>query len=194
MYWMITVRLCWPRSVSAISRYSTIQDVLKDGENDENAIRQFSDALQSRASGTAVFDFEGEKQFLTFMPLMQKHNWYYVSVIPLSMVEKDGTAIIMHTMKMAFIITAAIVFSVAVIAVFFLLRNKKRRDYERYVQNINEAIAQNIDTAIFIVDGHTGQVEYAFENAEKILGIKPQNLGKTAAGVPAAFMRRYAVS
>ena len=28
------------------------------------------------------------------------------------------------------------------------------------------------------MDGHTGQVEYAFENAEKILGIKPQNLGR----------------
>ena len=113
-----------PVRFSYLQIYSTIQDVLKDGENDENSIRQFSDALQSRASGTAVFDFEGEKQFLTFMPLMQKENWYYVSVIPLSMVEKDGTAIIMHTIKMAFIITAAIVFSVAVIVVF-LLRNKK---------------------------------------------------------------------
>ena len=123
-----------PVRFSYLQIYSTIQDVLKDGENDEESIRKFSAALRSQASGTAVFDFEGEKQFLTFMPLMQKHNWYYVSVIPLSMVEKDGTAIIMHTMKMAFIITAAIVFSVAVIAAFFLLRNKKRRDYERYVQ------------------------------------------------------------
>ena len=65
------------------------------------------------------------------MPLMQKENWYYVSVIPLSMVEKDGTAIIMHTIKMAFIITTAIAFSVAAVSVVFLLRNKKRRDYER---------------------------------------------------------------
>ena len=117
-----------PVRFSYLQIYSTIQDVLKDGENDEESIRKFSAALRSQASGMAVFDFEGEKQFLTFMPLMQKQNWYYVSVIPLSMVEKDGTAIIMHTMKMAFIITAAIVFSVAVIAAFFLLRNKKRRD------------------------------------------------------------------
>ena len=176
-----------PVRFSYLQIYSTIQDVLKDGENDEESIRKFSAALRSQASGTAVFDFEGEKQFLTFMPLMQKQNWYYVSVIPLSMVEKDGTAIIMHTMKMAFIITAAIVFSVAVIAAFFLLRNKKRRDYERYVQNINEAIAQNIDTAIFIVDGHTGHVEYAFENAEKILGIKPQNLGEDCGRCSGSF-------
>lgn len=178
-----------PVRFSYLQIYSTIQDVLKDGGNDENAIRQFSDALQSRASGTAVFDFEGEKQFLTFMPLMQKENWYYVSVIPLSMVEKDGTAIIMHTIKMAFIITTAIAFSVAAVSVVFLLRNKKRRDYERYVQNINEAIAQNIDTAIFIVDGHTGQVEYAFENAEKILGIKPQNLEKDWGGEDSSFYK-----
>ena len=138
--------MCWPRSVSAISRYIVrFKDVLKDGGNDENSIRQFSDALQSRASGTAVFDFEGEKQFLTFMPLMQKHNWYYVSVIPLSMVEKDGTAIIMHTMKMAFIITAAIVFSVAVIAaVIFCCAIKKEGTTNGYVQNINEAIAQTL--------------------------------------------------
>ena len=97
-------------ALSYLQIYSTIQDVLKDGENDENAIRQFSDALQSRASGTAVFDFEGEKQFLTFMPLMQKENWYYVSVIPLSMVEKDGTAIIMHTIKNGFYHNHAIAF------------------------------------------------------------------------------------
>ena len=39
------------------------------------------------------------------------------------------------------------------------------------------------------MDGHTGQVEYAFENAEKILGIKPQNLEKIGAGRTAAFYK-----
>ena len=73
-----------PVRFSYLQIYSTIQDVLKDGENDEESIRKFSAALRSQASGTAVFDFEGEKQFLTFMPLMQKQNWYYVSVIPVS--------------------------------------------------------------------------------------------------------------
>ncbi|MDC7290352.1 ATP-binding protein [Blautia schinkii] len=176
-----------PVRFSYLQIYSTIQDVLKDGGNDDEAIQKFSEALGKRASGTAVFDFEGEKQFLTFMPLTQKDDWYYVSVIPLSMVEKDGTVIIEHTVKMAVIITAAIALVVAAISAVLLLRSKKRRDYERYVQNINEAIAQNIDTSIFIVDGCTGRVEYAFENAEKILGIRPQVFEEDCCPVSGTF-------
>ena len=143
-----------PVRFSYLQIYSTIQDVLKDGENDEESIRKFSAALRSQASGTAVFDFEGEKQFYLYASYAEAKLVLCIGYSP-EHGGKDGTAIIMHTMKMAFIITAAIVFSVAVIAAFFLLRNKKEGTTNGNVQNINEAIAQNIDTAIFIVDGHT---------------------------------------
>ena len=113
----------------------------------KNPSGNFQLTLRSQASGTAVFDFEGRETVSYLYASYAEAKLVLCIGYSLSMVEKDGTAIIMHTMKMAFIITAAIVFSVAVIAAFFCCAIK-RRDYERYVQNINEAIAQNIDTAI----------------------------------------------
>lgn len=163
-----------PLRFSYLQIYDNIRDVLKDGGNKTEAVNQFIEALQSGAKGSAVFDFEEEPQFLSFIPLQEKEGWYFVTVIPLSMVEKDGTAIVGMTAHMGAAIVIAVVFSLSVLFAFVLYRNKKARDYDDYIRNIYQAIAQNIDTVIFIVDARTLRVEYAFENAETVLGIMPQ--------------------
>lgn len=160
---------------SYLQIYTDFREVLADGGNRPEAISAFMDALAAGRKGSATFLFEDEMQFLSFTPLTEKTGWYFVTVIPLSSVERDGTEIVRLTVRMAAVLVAA------VILIFFLLvaavtyRNKKRREYELYLQNTYEAISQNIDTVIFIVDAKTGCVEYAFENAHEILGIPAQD-------------------
>ncbi|MFQ7551007.1 MAG: hypothetical protein ACLRMZ_12625 [Blautia marasmi] len=114
-----------PLRFSYLQIYDNIRDVLKDGGNKTEAVNQFIEALQSGAKGSAVFDFEEEPQFLSFIPLQEKEGWYFVTVIPLSMVEKDGTAIVGMTAHMGAAIVIAVVFSLSVLFAFVLYRNKK---------------------------------------------------------------------
>lgn len=160
-----------PVRYSYLQIYDNFQDVLKDGENSPEAVSVFMNALQSGQKGTATFDFEGETQFLSFTPLQEKEGWHFVTVIPLSMVEKDGTVIMDLTVRMAVMIVLVIVFALALGLIILYYRNKKRRDYDMYIRDTYGAISQNIDTVIFIVDSRTGKVEYAFENSLEILGI-----------------------
>ena len=161
---------------SYLQIFENFRDVLNnDGGNDKKDISVFMEALKAGRKGSATFNFEGDEQFLYFIPLEEKEGWYFVTVIPLDMVEQDGTVIVKLTMRMAVILlfAIAIVLVLAITAIYY--RNKKRRDYEVYIQNTYQAISQNIDTVIFIVEPKTKKVEYAFDNAQEILGIPAQS-------------------
>ena len=161
---------------SYLQIYENFREVLNnDGGNDPKDISVFMEALKAGKRGSATFNFEGDEQFLYFIPLEEKEGWYFVTVIPLDMVEQDGTVIVTLTIRMAVILllAVAVVLVLAVTAIYY--RNKKRRDYEIYIQNTYQAISQNIDTVIFIVEPKTKRVEYAFDNAREILGIPAQS-------------------
>ena len=161
---------------SYLQIYDNFRDVLNnDGGNDQKDISSFMEALESGKRGSATFNFEGDEQFLYFIPLEEKEGWYFVTVIPLDMVERDGTVIVTLTMRMAavLLLAVAVVLVLAVTAIYY--RHKKRRDYEVYIQNTYQAISQNIDTVIFIVEPKTKKVEYAFDNAQEILGLSAQS-------------------
>lgn len=160
-----------PVRFSSLQIYSNFRQVLESGENSEEAVSEFMGALQDGVKGSATFAFEGETQFLSFVPLEEKPGWYFITVIPLSMVEKDGTEIVTLTVRMAAVIIIAIVITLALAVSMALLYTKRQRESDLYIRNIYKAISQNIDTVIFIVDGKTSQVEYVFENAREILGI-----------------------
>lgn len=160
-----------PVRFSSLQLYSQFRQVLELGGNSPESISAFMDALQSGARGSATFNMEGEEQFLSFVPLEEKPGWNFVTVIPLSMVEKDGTEIISLAVRMAVVVIAAILVTLALAVLMLYLGTKRRRESELYIQNIYQAISQNIDTVIFIVDGKTAQVEYVFENAQEVLGI-----------------------
>lgn len=164
-----------PVRFSYLQIYDNFRDVLKDGQNNSEAITLFMDALQSNRKGSATFIFEGEEQFLSFTPLGEKEGWYFVTVIPLSMVERDGTVIVNLTARMTTVLVVAITLTIFLLFTVIYYRDRKRREYELYIQNIYQAISQNIDTVIFIVDSKSGKIEYAFENVQEILGVSAQD-------------------
>lgn len=163
-----------PVRFSSLQIYSNFQLLLEGDGNHAESITAFMEALRRGSKGTAIFDLEGEAQFLSFVPLEEKSGWYLVTVIPLGMVEEDGTRIVDMTVQMAVVIIAAIVITLTLTASAAYFSTKRRRESDRYIQNIYRAISQNIDTVIFIVDGRTSKVEYVFENAKQVLGIRAE--------------------
>ena len=146
-------------------------------------------ALQSGVSGNAIFDFEGKAQFLSFIPLQEKAGWYFVTVIPLYMVEKDGALIVNLTTRMAAVVVLAVVGIVLLLLAAVYYHKKKRREYTLYLRDIYRAISENIDTVIFMVDGRSAQVEYVFENVHEVLGLPAQAFSGVADEDAGAFQQ-----
>lgn len=169
-----------PVRFSSLQLYSQFRQVLEKDENSPESISALMDALQSGARGNATFIMEGEAQFLSFVPLKEKPGWNFVTVIPLSIVEKDGTAIISLAFRMAVAVIAAILATLTLATSMLYLITKRRRESDLYIQNIYQAISQNIDTVIFIVDSRTAQVEYVFENVQEVLGISAEEFSSTS--------------
>lgn len=178
-----------PVRFSSLQMYSDFRQLLESDGNSPESITLFLEALQEGKKGNAAFNMEGEAQFLSFVPLEEKAGWYFVTVIPLSMVEKDGTKIVDMTVKMAAVIIGAIAVAVALAISMIYLLTKRRRESDRYIQNIYQAISQNIDTVIFIVDSKTAKVEYAFENAQQVLGISAEAFSGPDEGESGGFQQ-----
>lgn len=169
-----------PVRYNYIQIYDKIQDMLLAEGNEAGTIGQFLDAMADGHSGSAVFAFDGESQLVYFVPLELKEDWYLASVIPLSVVEKEGNQIIGFAYQMVALITAAVALAVLLIAFFFYYTNKKKRENGLFLNNIYQAISENIDTVIFILDGKTSRVEYVFENSSRILGVSVGELQELA--------------
>ncbi|NBJ66249.1 ATP-binding protein [Adlercreutzia caecimuris] len=85
--------------------------------------------------------------------------------------QAEGTAIVGVTARMVIIVVGATLLAVTAIGALLIYRNRRELRGERHVQSIYQAIGENIDTAIFIVDCEDQVVEAAFENVQDILGV-----------------------
>lgn len=169
-----------PVRYNYIQIFDKIQDMLSEEGNDEEMIHEFLAAMEDGHSGSAVFTFDGESQLVYFVPLLVKEDWYLASVIPLSIVEREGNQIIGFAYQMVAIITAAVALALLLIAFFLYYTSKKKRENDLFLKNIYQAISENIDTVIFILDGDTSKVEYVFENSSRILGVSGEELKELA--------------
>ena len=85
--------------------------------------------------------------------------------------QAEGTAIVGVTARMVIIVVGATLLAVTAIGALLIYRNRRELRGERHVQSIYQAIGENIDTAIFIVDCEDQVVEAVFENVQDILGV-----------------------
>lgn len=153
--------------------YDNIRFLLEADGNDEEKIQTFMEALAERRSGSVVFSSEGKQQMFCFKPL-EVRDWQLVTVVPLGAVEADGAQIIRTSIGMAGIIVAVIVMTLGLCLSFYFLIRRNQRENTRFLGNVYQAISENIDTVIFILDDRTSQLDYIFENSRRLLGIPPQ--------------------
>lgn len=155
--------------------YGNIRHLLEtDSNNDESKIQAFMEALAEGKAGSVVFSFEGQQQMLCFKPLDTSKGWQLVTVVPLTAVENDGAQIIRASVGMAGIIVAVIFITTGLCIFFYFLMRRNQKDNDRFLRNVYQAISENIDTVIFILDDSTKRLDYIFENSERLLGIPQQ--------------------
>lgn len=156
---------------AADARQGDLASLLKQAGNAEAKIDQLLGHIADATTDSQVLSFGGEQQFVYSTPLEAKAGWSLVTLLPLSVVEKDGAEIVGLTTRMVAVLAVAVAVAVAALVLLFVYRWRREHRYELYVQSLYQAIGENIDTAIFIVDGEERTVEAVFENIKDIMGI-----------------------
>ena len=127
--------------------------------------------IASDTSGSLVMTLDGADQFVFYTPISAKSGWSLVTILPLSVVESDGTQIVGITNQMVAVLAVAVAVAAAAMVALMVYRRRREHRYEQYIQSVYSAIGTNIDTAIFIVDRKERLIEAVFENIQDILGI-----------------------
>ena len=160
--------------------YDNFDILLRDSGNDEDNIALFMRALANGDMGSAIFDFEGKRQFLYFYPLAEKEGWYFVTILPLDVVENNGTVIVRWTQGLMVAIGSLVLLFVIVLVISVILRERANKRNQSVIHSIYNMLSANIDTAIIIVNAANKAVEVVFDNVETITGypascfLKPQ--------------------
>ncbi|MBU3877512.1 response regulator [Faecalicatena sp. AGMB00832] len=151
--------------------YMNIENLLKANGNEKEKVNAFMKSLNSGDTGSVVFSFDGNEQLICFEPLALDKAWQIITVVPLAAVEADGHQIIRMSVYMAVCIVAALALVLICGIAFFFFNQRKQKENDKFLRRIYQAISENIDTVIFILDDASSTLDYVFENSQRILGI-----------------------
>lgn len=151
--------------------YENIRNLLTHTDNSPEKIEGFIKALDAGATGSVVFRIDGQEQLFCFEPVHTERDWQFVTVVSLNAVEKDGARIIQTAMVMAAMIIAVVVAALAAGSFFYWFMRRRQRENDRFLLSIYQAISENTDTVIFILDDKGDTPDYVFENSGRLLGI-----------------------
>ncbi|WP_050696922.1 hybrid sensor histidine kinase/response regulator [Anaeromassilibacillus senegalensis] len=161
--------------------YENIRNVLAHTDNSDEKIERFIEALDAGATGSVVFCVDGKEQLFCFEPVQEERHWQLVTVVSLDAVEKDGAQIIRTAMVMASIIIAVVIAALAAGSLFYWSMQRKQKENDRFLLNIYQAISENTDTVIFILNNKAAAPDYVFENSGRILGVSAEEFLKKEA-------------
>lgn len=140
---------------------------------------RFMAALSDGRSGSVIFTINGQEQILCFNPVETDKEWQFVTVVPLASAERDGAQVIRTAAYMASMIIAIIAMALAAGVLFYLSAQRKEQKNDRFLRDIYQAISENTDTVIFILNSKTSTPDYVFENSGRLLGIPAEEFLKS---------------
>lgn len=158
--------------------YEDIGNLLIYADNSSERVQAFIRALNSGATGSVVFQIDGQEQLFCFEPVYEKRGWQLVTVVALNAVEKDGAQIISTAVAMATVIIGVVVTALAAGSFLYWSMRRKQQENDRFLLDIYQAISENTDTVIFILNARSAAPDYVFENSGRILGIPAEEFLK----------------
>lgn len=158
--------------------YENIRNLLDNTDNTADRIENFIDALDAGKIGSVVFHIDNQEQLFCFEPVQEERDWQLVTVVPLNLVEKDGAQIVRTSMVMAAVIIGVVLTALAAGWFFYWSLRHKQQENDRFLLNIYQAISENTDTVIFILNDKGSVPDYVFENSGRLLGIPAEEFLK----------------
>lgn len=162
----------------ASRRQDDIYSLLIDSGNEQEEVKQFQHAVSIEKTGTAVFDFNGERSYICFMPLSSSADWYIITVIAKEVLLKESTQI----QRMIQMIFTVFCITLIILAVTFAVwQNRKTKEKEAdYREALFANVSANIDSAFMIYEKKSRKTVFVSENVRRLLGLDRKWLGKDA--------------
>lgn len=85
---------------------------------------------------------DGADQFVFYTPISAKSGWSLVTILPLSVVESDGTQIVGITNQMVAVLAVAVAVAAAAMVALMVYRRRREHRYEQYIQSVYSAIGR----------------------------------------------------
>ncbi len=162
--------------------YSNIFDIVAGHNDEREKIDDFIEALELEETGSITFAGDKGDYIYTYVPVENAEKWYLVSVVRESAITAETDAILQKSLMAVGFLFA--ILTVCTIFIFFSWRTSrdiKEKDLEiayqeQFFDIFATYLANNTDDIYMMIDAARRQLEYISPNAERILGIKVQNI------------------
>ncbi len=153
--------------------FSNIFELIDADGNDEKALEEFRSALKNGRSGSARFMYRGEEYVYTYVPIENIGGWYFISVIPNSVIEKHSEEVLKTSQALLFLAVTDVV----VFLIFFVLMrqsNKNIMEKEHEIEHREQlfSILSNTTNDVFLMfSADSSKADYVSPNIGRVLGI-----------------------
>lgn len=160
--------------------FENIFDVIDIDGNDEEQIQSFKNALLQDESGVASFLYRDEKYVYTYVPVESTEGWYFISIIPNSVITQNSNDIIRSSWIIVFLLAIGIVSFAAYMIIMKQNHNRvmeKEREV-KYREQLFSILSNNTDDVFLMITTNGSKVEYVSPNIERVLGIPSKDVLK----------------
>lgn len=88
--------------------FQTLSDIIDYEGNRKDLAKQFYDSLQRKESGIAILSNKDEENVFCYLPIENAKDWYLISIVPKSVLDKHANEIIQSSLLLCLIVLSAI--------------------------------------------------------------------------------------
>lgn len=151
-----------------------IMEFLEQQGNDRKIQNTLQNLMYSGEAGTMGVEFKNEDSLLCFLPMGNSYNWYLISVIPKSVLQRASSEII----KTVGITFGELIVALILITILLLSRESmKGREQSRiYRERLFQNISSNVDFAFVVYNPARQRVEMVSDNVRVLFDIEPEQV------------------
>ncbi|MBD5138754.1 MAG: response regulator [Ruminococcus sp.] len=160
--------------------FENVFELIAPENTDSEVVQEFKNALVTNESGVARFMYRGEEYVCTYVPVAEVDGWYFISVIPNSVIMEDAGRVVKSSQMVLFVITVGIV---AFAAFMLIIRQNYRSILEKeqeikYREQLFGILSNNTDNVFLMSATDGNNVEYVSPNIERVMGIPAKDVKK----------------
>ncbi len=182
------------RSVDKNGEYSfdNIFDMVTRGNNAQEDVDNFVEALEHQETGTAIFHEEDGDYIYGYVPVKNAEGWYLISIVPVDAVMQEAEGIIQSSQTtIVFLMIVLLIFSAFL---FLILRSyKKIREREHEIEYRKQQfeifsayLSSNTDDVYIMLNSEGYKAEYVSPNVERVMGIPEEEVRENVSALGCA--------
>lgn len=163
------------------TRQGDIYSLLSASGNEEAQINAFRQAVEGQKTGTAVFDFNGVRSYLCFLPMTGSQNWYVTTVIPQHILLKESSEVLRMIRWLLVILCMTLVIVTSVFGYWWVQKTKTEEVH--YREALFSNLSANLDSAFLIYDKQDKKTVFVSDNMKRLLGLDREWISQDTANL-----------